>query len=112
MPVPISFTHWLERGYNQSELLAKEISQFLQKPLLKPLKRTSGDYSQAGMSQKQRLELSSASLSLKKEIHFYDKSVLLVDDVMTTGSTLKRCAETLMEGCPAEIYALTFCRAV
>lgn len=112
VPVPISSTHWIERGYNQSQLLAENVSLLLNKPLHLLLKRKSGDYSQAGLNRQQRTLLTSSSLLLKKETPLYDKTILLIDDVMTTGSTLKRCAETLREGCPKEIYALTFCRAV
>lgn len=112
VPVPISFTHWLERGYNQSELLAESASQLLGIPVDSVLKRKSGDYSQAGMDRKQRQTLTTETLLLKKDHQLYDKRVLLIDDVMTTGSTLQRCTEVLYEGCPAEVYALTFCRAI
>lgn len=112
VPVPISFTHWLERGYNQSGLLAETVSQILGIPEVSVLTRKSGDYSQAGMDRKQRKTLTSESLLLKKEHQLYDKRILLIDDVMTTGSTLQRCAEVLYEGCPADVYALTFCRAI
>ncbi|MBA3238248.1 MAG: ComF family protein [Parachlamydiaceae bacterium] len=112
VPVPISFTHWLERGYNQSELLAESTSQFLRIPMESTLIRKSGDYSQAGMDRKQRKILTKDTLLLKKGHQLHDKRILLIDDVMTTGSTLQRCAEVLYEGCPAEVYALTFCRAI
>jgi predicted amidophosphoribosyltransferase len=74
--------------------------------------RKSGDYSQAGMDRKQRKTLTRDTLLLKKGHDLRDKRILLIDDVMTTGSTLQRCAEVLYEGCPAEVYALTFCRAI
>lgn len=109
VPVPLSLTHWLERGYNQSKLLAEIIAKYLDRPLEEPLKRYSGDYSQAGLSYRQRINLSSKTFALKKHYNLYDKRILLIDDVMTTGSTCRRCAEVLYEGCPTEIYALTFC---
>lgn len=112
VPVPISFTHWLSRGYNQSALLAEGIGKLLDRPVHAPLKRRSGDYSQAGMNLKQRNAMKSSSLKLDKKHQLYDRKILLIDDVMTTGSTLTRCADVLAEGCPSEIYALTFCRAV
>lgn len=112
VPVPISYTHWLVRGYNQSALLAEGVAKLLDRPVHSPLKRLSGDYSQAGMDLKQRKALKKSTLTLDKRHQLYDKRILLIDDVMTTGSTLERCAEVLAEGCPTEIYALTFCRAV
>lgn len=112
VPVPISFTHWLTRGYNQSLLLATEMSEWLDRPVQTPLKRSSGDYSQAGMNAEQRRLLSSGNLKLAKKHQLYDKTILLVDDVMTTGSTLQRCSETLAEGYPGKIYGLAFCMAL
>ncbi len=112
VPVPISTTHWLERGYNQSQLLAESFSLLLDRPLLNVLSRKSGDFSQAGMNRQQRNALVTSSFYLKKELTFYDKTILLIDDVMTTGSTLQRCAEILREGCPKDIFALTCCRAI
>lgn len=112
IPVPLSFTHWIERGYNQSALLAQVVGHYLKVPVWDVLRRKSGDYSQAGLSLQQRQVLEGKSFKLKKGVELYDKSVLIIDDVMTTGSTLQRCAEALLEGCPSSVYALTFCQAL
>lgn len=112
IPVPISFMHLIERGYNQSLLIAEGVSRLLNKPINSPLQRLSGDYSQAGLNFKQRASLKATTLRLRKNHHIYDKRILLIDDVMTTGSTLQKCAEILYEGFPLEIYALTLCKAV
>jgi ComF family protein len=112
IPVPLSFTHWLDRGYNQSALLAEYLAQFLQVPIDHVLTRKSGDYSQAGLTLEQRQGLEGKSFKMRQGFDVQDKTLLLIDDVTTTGSTLKKCAETLLEGCPAHIYALTFCRAL
>lgn len=111
VPVPLPFTRWLQRGYNQSLLLAEEMGLMMDVPVWDILKRRSGDYSQAGLSLEQRKLLQNNKFELKKKNKIADKTILLIDDVMTTGSTLKRCAETLAEGYPAKMYALTFCRA-
>jgi len=112
IPVPISLTHRLDRGYNQSLLLAQSMAEILDAPIQEPLIRKSGDFSQAGLNYKQRMNLKATTFILKKEQHLHDKCLLLIDDVMTTGSTLRRCAEALQEECPASIYGLTVCRAV
>lgn len=112
VPVPISFTHWLERGYNQSALLAEEMGKLLGCPIWNVLKRRSGDYSQAALTLEQRQLLSGKRFMLKKKYAVQDKTLLIVDDVMTSGSTLKRCAEALNAACPASLYALTFCRTL
>ncbi len=109
-PIPISYLRRLERGFNQSLLLCEGIGSILHVPIGDILKRKSGDYSQAGLTRKQRAS-KEQNISLKKGCSIYKKNILLVDDVMTTGSTLQKCAEVLLEQEPATIYALVFCRA-
>lgn len=109
IPVPISLSrHWM-RGYNQSALLAKELSKILQRPYCESLGRKSGDYSQAGLNYTQRCSLSRETFSLKLHEQLEDKIILLIDDVLTTGSTLRQCGEVLMEASPRKIYGLTLC---
>lgn len=112
VPVPIATTHWLERGYNQSVLLAQSISRLIQKPVAEVLVRRSGDYSQAGLSRHQRTKLGGSKFQLKPGYSLQDKTVLLVDDVMTTGSTIRKCAEAMMREYPGSIYGLAVCRAL
>lgn len=109
IPVPISSSHWIGRGYNQSELIANEMGRLLGIPVWNALKRKSGDYSQAGLNQEQRKALSRKRFRLRKDYPIEDKTLLIIDDVMTSGSTLNRCGEVLAEKCPAVLYALTFC---
>lgn len=112
IPVPLSFTHWLERGYNQSALLAEEMGKLLQRPVWDVLQRRSGDFSQAALTLEQRKALDGRRFTLKSRCCLQDKVLLMVDDVLTSGSTLQRCAETLSMEYPASLYALTFCRTL
>jgi ComF family protein len=112
IPVPQSFTHWLERGYNQSALIAEEMGKLLGVPVLPILKRDSGDYSQAGLTYKQRRDLDGKNISFKKRGLATEKTVLLIDDVITTGTTLEACGRVLFEDFPAKIYALAVCKAI
>lgn len=112
VPVPIALTHWLERGYNQSLLIAETFSEILERPVQDALLRKSGDYSQAGLSLAQREKLEGNTISLRKNQNLQDKIILLVDDVMTSGNTMRKCAETLLSDCPSQIYGLTFCKAI
>lgn len=111
IPVPQSFSHWLDRGYNQSRLLAEQLSAVLNRPFTDVLRRQSGDYSQAGLSHEQRHLLNSNRFYLNDPDVLNDKTLLLVDDVMTTGATLRQCAEVLAQGAPRDIYAMTVCKA-
>lgn len=112
VPVPMSTAHKLERGFNQSQLIADSLSLLIGKPVLDALKRRSGDYSQAGLTRTQRLALSRSGFQLRVIPPLKGKTLLLIDDVLTTGSTLRRCAETLYETYPKNIYGLVFARAV
>jgi competence protein ComFC len=111
VPAPQSTVRWLERGFNQSTLLAREIGKGLHVPVKEILKRKSGDFSQAGLRHGQRLKIKKSIYTKTKERELADKRILLIDDVLTTGATLRQCAEVLIEYGPKEICALTFCRA-
>lgn len=114
IPMPMARLRRLERGYNQSELLAHSFAQLIDRPVLQALKRKSGDFSQAGLNHQQRLQLKSDSFFIhdSDKERLYDKTVLLIDDVMTTGSSLNCCAEALSQSFPQAIYALTLCRTL
>lgn len=112
VPVPIPFVRWLQRGFNQSALIAESLGECLDRPVVKAVKRSSGDYSQAGLNRQQRKQLNSSMFHYLSLVDMRNKTVLLVDDVMTTGTTLRCCGEALLEGHPAAIYALTVCRAI
>lgn len=112
IPVPIPLTRWIQRGYNQSFLLAESLAELLDRPVQQALHRSSGDYSQAGLRRCQRILLSSQSFELVKEQKLQDKCLLLIDDVITTGSTLRSCAQVLLDEYPGSIYGLTLCRAI
>ncbi|MBA2368701.1 MAG: ComF family protein [Candidatus Protochlamydia sp.] len=108
VPVPLSLYHHLQRGYNQSSLLAEELGRLLGIPVLHALKRTSNDFSQVALSLDQRRALGYV-FKLKKKSAVQDKRVMVIDDVRTTGATLDKCAAALCAGYPASIYALTVC---
>lgn len=110
IPVPQTFIRWFERGYNQSELLAQELSKLMDVPLSQPLRRLHGDFHQANLNLSQRRQLRDGCFVIKKGSSIKDKIVLVVDDVMTSGATLKQCALTLALGDPFQLYALTLCR--
>ena len=80
VPMPICWPHWIERGYNQCLLLAKELAKLLNVPLLDPLKRKSTEYSQAGKSKWQRLQLPTDCFSIDSKLsgNFKGKNILPV----------------------------------
>lgn len=113
VPMPIPRLRKLERGYNQSFLLAMALARFIDRPVVDLLHRKSTGFSQAGLTVEQRKALQHTDFCLKSPnpLH-YDKSILLIDDVMTTGSSLRCCAEALAPLYPTALHALTLCRAI
>lgn len=109
VPVP---GRYLFHGINHAYRLGQCLAKILNVPYSSILKRKAGDLSQARLSKEQRESLSPASFYLKKTAHLADQCILLVDDVITTGTTLRLCAGALSEGYPAKIYALSLARSV
>jgi len=111
VPVPSPWLRRLRRGYNQSFLLAEGLGRLFNVPTVEALYRRQGDLPQAGLDQEQRQQLQRHSFRLKRKPVMADKCVLLIDDVCTTGSTLRACADALLEGYPQELYVMVFARA-
>ncbi len=96
VPVPLHSARKRERGYNQSELLAKEAGQRLGVPVLvKALKRIRNTPSQTGLDREQRIQNVKGAFRARDSSTILGKRVLLVDDVTTTGATLEACGEAL-----------------
>ncbi len=112
VPVPMTTIRFLQRGYNQSALLANELGKILGAPVSDALKRRAGDFSQARLTSEERRALGRDAFYLAKDAAIEDKVILLIDDVKTTGTTLNRSAEALLGGFPQEIYVLTGCLAI
>lgn len=110
VPVPQTFLRKMSRGYNQSALIAQALSKMIGVATVNVLKRRSGGFSQASLSYDMRRELNERFFSLKRGVNLEGKKVLVVDDVVTTGSTLACCAKKLIDQKPAALYALTICR--
>lgn len=101
-----------ERGFNQVELLAKELSRCLKLeclPLLEKIKETP---SQTSLTKEARLENVKDSFQIKAEMMSRAKEadVVLFDDVFTTGATLLECSKALKKGGTRFIYLLTLAK--
>ncbi len=112
MPVPLSKARRAERGYNQAALLALPLALGLTLPY-KPaaLSRVIDTRSQVGLSAKERRDNLSGAFSANR-VDVQGHKVLLLDDVITTGSTMNHCAEALIAGGAREVFGLTLARAV
>lgn len=112
VPVPLHETRLLERGYNQSEILAKELSARLEIPLLCDiLFRTRKTEHQSRLHGMERVENVREAFAAVENI-ISGKKVILVDDIYTMGETARACAFALKQGGAKEVVAVTLCITV
>jgi competence protein ComFC len=98
IPVPLHSSRERERGYNQSKVLAQEISEITGLSLLdKILIRKKNTKDQTNLSLEQRERNVKDAFTVRNNTVLKGKGVLLVDDVMTTGATLRECSRALKE---------------
>ncbi len=110
VPVPIHKKRLKFRGFNQTQLLAFQLSRKFDLPLLDCLQRNRFKVGQAKLARKERLKNLKGAISLKAEHELSGKSVILIDDVATTGSTLNECSKVLKESGVKRVYALVLAR--
>jgi competence protein ComFC len=107
--VPIHRLKKRRRGYDQSEVLAKALSKLSGLPYLPALKRLKDTPTQTHLDREQRIENVKNAFEAVADIA--GKHILLIDDVLTTGSTAAECAMTLIKGGAAGVHILTFAKA-
>ncbi len=96
IPVPLHKTKRIQRGYNQSEIIANGVGRILKKPVMTNLLyRTVNTKTQTKKSRYERWENIKDVFELQNKSCLKRKHVLLVDDVITTGATLESCALTI-----------------
>lgn len=111
IPVPLHFSRLFERGYNQSAVLARQVANAIGKPLvLDALVRTRGAAEQSESTRTQRRE-NVRNAFLVKGARVDGKTVLLVDDVLTTGATARECALALQRAGAKAVYVAALARA-
>jgi ComF family protein len=111
--VPLHFKKLKKRGFNQSELIAAGISEKLNKPLLKDaIVKTGETPTQTKKTRYERWENVKGIYKVNKPDKIKNKHILLIDDVVTTGSTLEACANAVLEveGTKVSIATLGFTR--
>ena len=109
--VPLHENRLRERGFNQSETVARHLSQRTAIPFIQPLQRSLFTQAQADISDRD-MRSSNVHNQFSKVVEFDSaliagKSIIIVDDVCTTGSTLNECARVLKQMGTREVVGLT-----
>ena len=108
VPVPLSEERKKQRGYNQSMLIAEELSALTGKEVDESIVSRIKDVpTQTKLSQKERMENLQGVFKLNRERSIAGKNILIVDDVFTTGATASSLAKELRKAKPNKIYVLT-----
>ncbi len=110
VPVPLHRARERERGYNQSRLLASEMSSRLGWPVVEAISRLRDTPAQVGLNRAERLANVHGAFAVT-DAAVVGQRVLIIDDVCTTGATLGACAESLRRAGASTVGALTLARA-
>jgi ComF family protein len=109
-PVPLHWRRKWQRGFNQAELLARSLARRSGIPMLRALRRAHSTETQAGLSNTKRRSNVAKAFRVRRNAALAGKRILLVDDVMTTGSTAAACAVALKRAGAAKVSLLTVAR--
>ena len=111
VPVPLHPARQRERGFNQAALLAERLGHSTGLPLYPALERIRYTTTQTVHDRAERIENLRGAFRLRKNRDVRDLRVLLIDDVLTTGSTLSECARVLKAAGAVSVHAATAARA-
>lgn len=107
VPIPLYYKKEMKRGFNQAERLAKIIAQEFNLPLEnKALKRTKETEAQMSLKKKERRENIASAFKVITKNKIKNKTILLVDDVATTGLTLDEAAKVLIESGAKKVWGV------
>ncbi|MGI6358018.1 MAG: ComF family protein [Bacillota bacterium] len=111
VPVPLHPDRLQQRGFNQAEVVAEQLAQRTGRPMLRLLMRTLATTPQMGLTRRQRQQNVRSAFRMipgpPKRWPVRGRTLLLVDDVLTTGSTADACAQVLLQAGAAEVRVAT-----
>ncbi len=112
IPVSLHEKRLRQKEFNQSALLAKHIAKNLGIPMiLDCLVKTRDTMPQVGLSAKARKRNIKKAYEIKNRERVYGKSVMLIDDVYTTGATVRECSKVLKKAGATDIHVITLARS-
>jgi ComF family protein len=111
IPVPLHPARERQRGFNQAGLLAELLSAHMSIQVTPALERIRYTTTQTAFDRAERMENLYGAFRLRKNADVRDLHVLLIDDVLTTGSTLSECARVLKKAGARSVHAATAARA-
>jgi ComF family protein len=113
VPVPLHERRVRERGFNQAELLSHTITKYYDVPTVSgALFRTRETHPQFDLPRAERIKNVRGAFEVKGGSLLRDRSLLLLDDIYTTGSTVSECTRVLKAAGARQVHVLTLSRAI
>jgi ComF family protein len=113
IPVPLHIRRLRERGFNQALLLVRELSKRMGIPYEeRALAKIKDTPVQIALKKRERRRNIKGAFQIRDQEAIERKSIVLVDDVYTTGATVNECSRTLLEGGAKQVAVLTVARAI
>lgn len=114
LPMPLHKSRLIERGFNQSYLLASALSKAWGLPLLSGVERMRATPPQSGLSRRQRQKNLRGAFAVQQASKggIKGKHIVLVDDVMTTGSSAQELSRTLLREGAASVAVVVVCKVL
>ncbi len=113
LPMPLTALHRLDRGYNQSGYLARELARRIGRAERGGiLVRKGRPRRQAGLCEEDRRENAKGTFAVRHAEFVRGRTVLVVDDIMTTGATLSEAAKALKESGASRVWCATLARSI
>jgi competence protein ComFC len=110
VPVPLHPTRLRERGFNQADALAETLSERTRLPVLRCIQRRRYTSTQTQFDRVERMQNLRNAFAMRKSNDVRGKHLVLLDDVLTTGSTLHECALVLRAAGAKSVRAITVAR--
>lgn len=108
--VPTSIKRKMQRGYNQSELIARLVAKSIKIPYVKNvIIKAKRNATQSKLGRNERIKNVKNAFKLTKDVN--NKKILLIDDIYTTGATVNECSKLLKKAGAIEITVFTVARA-
>jgi len=108
--MPLHWRRRWSRGFNQSEILARIVAKQRGIAMIDGVKRIRATATQAGLSHRTRRKNVAGAFRVSRKTKLAGKRILLIDDVMTTGSTAAACASAMKDAGAASVTLLTVAR--
>ncbi|MBU0672135.1 MAG: ComF family protein [Candidatus Margulisbacteria bacterium] len=112
IPVPLHKKRLRQRGFNQAELLGNVLSRYYGTSLVSALERVNNTQAQFDLPRQERFNNITGAFKVVDSQSVYNKRVLLLDDIYTTGATIAECSKVLKIAGAKRVEVMTLSRAV